>query len=130
MWRTLYVLSIGGIVAVQSAVLISWAICNQSAAPGCSDVVLRFAWCLLLFIVGGAAWIADPRLPDNGDGCDVSLHALFHVCAAWALYLTMTLSLHFRVPGSVCVPAHSWTRLTLYTVAIPSAPMLARLPPT
>jgi hypothetical protein len=87
---------------------------------GCSDVVMRFVWCLL----------RASRTMVEGVS-DVSLHAIFHVCAAWALYLTTTLSLHFRVPGSVCVPAHAWTRLTLHTVFVPvgTEPELTRLPP-
>lgn len=120
-WRVWFMVSVFGIVLVQFFVFVRWYYGHWSFA---NRIVSSFAWCLLLFLLGAFAWFADDLFIIDGK-CVFSLHAVYHVCSAYALFLTITYSLHLRYPHSVYRPAFAKVPFVLYTVKIPELP-----PPT
>lgn len=113
LWRTLFVVSIGGIAVVQGLVMVRW-LRGGWAYTSKRYVLQRFLWCLCLLVVGSLTWVFDDLGMVDGS-CVFSLHAVFHVCAALALHLTVSLSAHLRHPLSRCRPAFPAVPWLLFT---------------
>ena len=116
-WRPMFVASIACIAVVQLLVLVRWC---RGGWPFARALAPKFVWCLLLLLLGAFAHPNDHLGLVDG-ACLFSWHAVFHVAAAWAVYLTMALSAHLRMPETRLRPQCAALPFALYTVE-PRAP--------
>ena len=118
-WRQVFLACIIGHVAIQA---LSLLFSTLGAWPWVKRLQHKLAMCLLLLILGATCWTKDDwGIRERVDGtryCTISLHAVYHVVAAWAIFLVLTLSLHMRMPSSRVVEVVRAAPTLLYFVEI------------
>lgn len=111
-WRDWFIASVFLTVCIQICIGIRWLLGSWSFSR---NLLQHLLWCLVVFSIACVSWYADDLLIHE-NGCYFSLHAIYHICAAWVSLLTLTISLHLRHKNSYLHPLFPKAPFLLYHV--------------